>query len=174
MLSRTTALPCPACSWAVQQLRYHARAESIPLVFQAAAADLQAGCHTEQQRRQERQEAWDGGSAPCIDGSSSSLEITPEVVTAVWDRLLPGKRCTCTSLASLQGTRIAGLSQAAVAPQCVHVPWMLICSVHCPPTVRCRPAGALRCAAVAAAHCAPAAAGGEWGTGPALPDGGAR
>lgn len=97
-------------------------------MFQAAAADLQAGSHAEQQQQLQQQGAWDGGSAPCIDGSSSSLEVTPEVVAAVWDRLLPGKRCSCTTLASLQGTCIGGFSRAAVTAQCVHVAWVLICS----------------------------------------------
>jgi dienelactone hydrolase len=67
--------------WAVQQLRYHARVESIPLVFQAAAADMQQA----QQQQQRPTEVGSNGSS-----GSGSHEISSEVVTAVWNRLLPG------------------------------------------------------------------------------------
>lgn len=69
--------------WAVQEKRYQARVESIPLVFQAAAADMA-------QQAQQGQQQGDGGS----DGSGSSggsASVTPEVVTAVLRRLLPGE-----------------------------------------------------------------------------------
>ena len=60
----------PACSWAVQQQQYHGRVGSIPLVFQAAAADLA------QQQQQ---------------GTAAGAEVSPEVVAAVWEQLLPGE-----------------------------------------------------------------------------------
>ncbi|KAI7840401.1 hypothetical protein COHA_005832 [Chlorella ohadii] len=69
--------------WAVQQGKYHARVESIPLVFQAAAADMQAD-------RQQQQQSADGGDSLPLSNGSGSYEVTPEVVAAVWDRLLPG------------------------------------------------------------------------------------
>ncbi|EFN52898.1 hypothetical protein CHLNCDRAFT_9217, partial [Chlorella variabilis] len=55
--------------WAVQQQQYHGRVGSIPLVFQAAAADLA------QQQQQ---------------GTAAGAEVSPEVVAAVWEQLLPG------------------------------------------------------------------------------------
>ncbi|KAL4438723.1 hypothetical protein ABPG77_006327 [Micractinium sp. CCAP 211/92] len=64
--------------WAVRESLYHARVESIPLVFQAAAADLALQLSAAAAARQQP------------PGSSCSGDVTPEVVTAVWNVLLPG------------------------------------------------------------------------------------
>lgn len=75
---RFASLPLAPCSWAVRESLYHARVESIPLVFQAAAADLALQLSAAAAARQQP------------PGSSCSGDVTPEVVTAVWNVLLPG------------------------------------------------------------------------------------
>ncbi|KAL4440167.1 hypothetical protein ABPG75_003168 [Micractinium tetrahymenae] len=66
--------------WAVRECRYQARVDSIPLVFQAAAADLALQHSAAAAARQQ----------PASGSCSGSGEVTPEVVTAVWNTLLPG------------------------------------------------------------------------------------
>ncbi|PSC67583.1 hypothetical protein C2E20_8740 [Micractinium conductrix] len=73
--------------WAVQQRRYQARVDSIPLVFQAAAADMAATAAAQQQGGGAAAGGWPG--------------LTPEVVAAVWDKLLPGMRQHYDAPASL-------------------------------------------------------------------------
>lgn len=96
----SSALPwptlLPACSssprsWAVQQRRYQARVDSIPLVFQAAAADMAATAAAQQQGGGAAAGGWPG--------------LTPEVVAAVWDKLLPG--AAGASVRTLRATNLA-------------------------------------------------------------------
>lgn len=70
----------PPCRWAVRECRYHARVDSIPLVFRAAAADLALQHSASAAARQQPPSGSCGG------------QVTPEVVTAVWNVLLPGGR----------------------------------------------------------------------------------
>eukprot|EP00887_Chlorella_sp_A99_P002427 scaffold10.g2427.t1 len=115
--------------WAVENNSYHGRVESIPQVFAAAAEDLRAS------------------------------GITPRVVAAVWDRLLPGAR------ARLLTKYDAPWSLPLIAPRP-----LLICTgelePRCPMQAggkaeRCRPLGWGVAPAVERAREAYAAAGAE-------------
>ena len=97
------------CSWAVEHRQYQGRVDSIPLVFEAAAKDL---------------------------GSSS---ITAEVVTAVWNKLLPGAAClwaACTRL----GCRCMHFSSCASCCACSVLVLPLVLRPHPAPSCCARPA----------------------------------
>ena len=72
----------------MKQRRYLGRVQSIPHVFQAAAADLAL----KQQQEQEQEKVLLGQLQGGGDGSIGEEEFSPEVVTAVWNLLLPGEQ----------------------------------------------------------------------------------
>ena len=78
----------------MKQRRYLGRVQSIPHVFQAAAADL-ALKQQQAQLQQQGQvllEQLQGGGAGGGGGGGGDKDLSPEVVIAVWNLLLPGKQ----------------------------------------------------------------------------------
>ena len=89
----------------MKQRRYLGRVQSIPHVFQAAAADLALKQQQAQLQQQEQvlleQLQGGGGSG---GGSSGEEELSPEVGTAGWNLLRPGEQGPLSAAVLLAGT----------------------------------------------------------------------
>lgn len=119
----------------MQQLKYHARVESVPLVFQAAAADLQAGGQQAAAGTAGGAAAAGASSRTLGSNGSGSYEVTPDVVAAVWDRLLPGEpmRRLCSNTPTPAAGRalwlpICGLCCARSCAQADTMPVPSVCA----------------------------------------------